>query len=40
MSGNDIVVLKYQDKYYEITYPGVQELYKELKSLGVKEGMA
>lgn len=38
--GNEILVLKYQDKYYEITYLGVQDLYMELKSLGVKEGIA
>ena len=37
--GNKIVVLKYQDKYYEISYPGVPNLYKELKSQSVKDGL-
>lgn len=36
---SEIVVLQYQDKYYEISYPGVQDLYKELTAYGVKVGV-
>ncbi|WP_088188967.1 PH domain-containing protein [Desulfosporosinus sp. FKA] len=34
-----IVVLQYQDKYYEISYPGAEDLYKELTARGVKVGV-